>query len=112
MFLSKQKDVKGIVFDCTEKDIFILDSYSGFTPPPAFKINHWEELGKIMQTDHPNYVVIFSESKLEEHLSTLAKYVGEAKVIKHINASLVDQVLHFLNPKRNRTAQSWMVKIK
>lgn len=110
VFLSKQQDVKGIVFDCTEKDIFIPYCYLGLNRPPVFKITKWEELQKTTQTENPNYVVIFSEDKLDEHLANLEKYMGEVKVIKYVKASLVDQTLHFLNPKHNKTNQAWVGK--
>ena len=108
VFLSKQEDLKGVIFDCTEKDIFIPYSYLGFERPDVFKITNWEQLENLKNKGDFNYVVIFSEDKLEEHLENLKEYIGEVKVIKHINASLIDQTLHFLNPKHNKTEQVWV----
>lgn len=109
VFLSRQKDVRGIVFDCTEKDIFIPYCYLG-TSKPFFRITEWEELEKIAETENPNYVVIFSDNALEKHLVNLERYLGKVEIIKYVNASLVDQTLHFLNPKHNKTKGAWVGK--
>ncbi len=110
VFLSRQKDVKGVIFDCTEKDIFIPDSYLGPKRPSYFQITKWKQLGAIPQKEHPNYAVIFSEGGLEEHILNLEKQMRGVAVIKHIHASLIDRALHLLNPKHNQTDQAWILK--
>lgn len=114
VFLSKQDDIKVVLIDRTERKRFLAISYAGYTRPEYVKIDHWDDfdrlVGKSRQFDSVNYFVIFSDENPQEHLDSLGNYYGGLKKVFHSTPSLMDGILHFLNPDHNHTNEAWVYK--
>jgi hypothetical protein len=114
VFLSKQDDIKVILIDRAERKRYPAISYAGYDRPYRVEINSWqdfERLSDISPRFHSaNYFLVYSESNLQQHLDSLFTYRGSLKRVFHSSPSLMDRILHFLNPKYNRTNECWVYK--
>jgi hypothetical protein len=126
IYLYERGDAKGVVVDFTERGtllpLYYLDGadpsrprphvYRAYTPAD-FDTLRLRYLGKTGPPVVPlNYVIIFSQGKLEEHLKVINEHLGRAEVLTHISPSLVDRVLLWLNPKYNHTKEVWVCRLE
>jgi hypothetical protein len=58
------------------------------------------------------YVVIFTSGRLSEHLERLSLSFGPVEVVRHCQPSLMDRALRALNPRHNRSKESWLVRVQ
>ncbi len=117
VYLARQPDATQVLFDATERRLFIPYSYWKYDRSGAVPVFEAGDLdsalvsGRISRVDPPRYAVIFTDTKLEEHLTSLREKVGEYVVVHHSEPSLVDAVANKLNPKYNRRNESWVAKL-
>ncbi len=126
VYLYERGDAKGVVVDFTERGtllpLYYLDGadpsrsrpeiYRAYGPVDfdSLRLRH---LGIIGPPVMPlNYVIIFSQGKLNEHLKTINDHLGLAEVIAHISPSLADRILFWLNPKYNHSKETWVCRLE
>lgn len=109
VYLSRQSDVHGIIFDCTERNFLIPYQYLGKNPQPYIKINSFAQL-ESLHMDDPNYIVIFADENYQEHIDSLKNHFLRLEPKSHSAPSAVDYILHVLNPKYNHTNEAYVVK--
>nr|MBN2277780.1 glycosyltransferase family 39 protein [candidate division Zixibacteria bacterium] len=114
VYLGHQKNINNILVDRTERKRYIAISYAGFKRPRYFKIDSWPELTRIYENmftaDQPDYFVIFTDDSLADHLDSLSRYYGPVEAVFNSTPSLVDRILHLLNPKHNHLNESWVYR--
>ena len=119
-YLSKKKDVAAVIFE---------NSKRGVPRPPQFYIHNPEiEIFKFSDTDSvetirtaldttagakPNYIVFLTDRNLEKRKQRFADLL-DARLLPEttISPSLMDQVLHALNPKHNVNLTSYIFRIE
>lgn len=117
VFLSGQSDADSVLFDATERRLFIPYSYWSYDRSRAVPLYEAGDLdsaivqGKIESKDPPRYAVIFTDSRLDEHLQILQEKLGQYQVVFHGEPSIVDALANKLNPKYNRRNESWVVRL-
>jgi hypothetical protein len=115
VYLSRQPDVRKVLFDCTEHRMFVPYSYWQYDHSNAFTIySNLEFLqalsqGKLLSFSPPDYIVVFSDDNLRQHQDLLTSMLGRYKVVYHGKPSLVDVVLNKLNPEYNHRNESWVL---
>ncbi len=115
VYLSRQPDAKEVLFDCTERRIFVPYSYWQYDRSNAVTIySNLEFLqaltkGKLLSFSPPDYIVVFSDDNLQQHQDLLTSMLGKYKLVHHGKPSLVDVVLNKLNPKYNHRNESWVL---
>lgn len=126
VYLYEQGDARGVVADFTEQGtllpLYYLDGADPSRPWPVvyraydpvdFDSLRLRHLGIIGPPVGPlNYVIIFSQGKLEEHLKMINGHLGRAEVIAHIAPSLADRILLWLNPKYNHSKEAWVCRLE
>ncbi|RKX31133.1 MAG: hypothetical protein DRP46_03985 [Candidatus Zixiibacteriota bacterium] len=114
VYLSRQDDVEMVVIDRTERRRFLAVSYAGYTKPDYFKVDKWEELAALDPHspvfNRANYFIIFSDEHADRHADSLTGYFGEISPVFHSTPSLMDAILHFMNPKYNHLSEAWVYK--
>jgi len=126
VYLYERGDARGVVVDFTERGallpLYYLDGadpsrprqeiYRAYTPAyfDSLRLRH---LGIIGPPVVPlNYVIIFSQGKLEEHLKVINDHLARAEVLAHIPPSLADRILLWLNPKYNHSKEAWVCRLE
>jgi hypothetical protein len=113
-YLSHQTDVTGILIDRTERFKIIPYIYTGFNMPRRMQIDNPEQLGLEGRDyacfDSVNYFVIFADSNPESHVQMLAAQFPGLRQVYHIKPSILDWLLHGLNPRHNRLNESYVYK--
>lgn len=109
VYLSRQSDVHGIIFDCTERNFLIPYQYLGKNPSPYAKINRFTQLDGLHMED-PNYIVIFADENYQAHIDSLKNHFLRLDPKSHSSPSIVDYILHVLNPRFNYTNEAYVVK--
>ncbi|MGB5107760.1 MAG: glycosyltransferase family 39 protein [Candidatus Zixiibacteriota bacterium] len=116
VYLAHQQDAQEVVFDATERRLFIPYSYwdndrSGAVPLFApSDLDSALAQGRVSRHDPPTYAVIFTDNNLEQHLQILREKLGEYEPVFHGRPSLIDNLANRLNPKYNRRNESWVVR--
>jgi hypothetical protein len=115
VFLSRQDDAKSVLFDCSERRMFIPFSYWKYDRTKAVTVYSQDELmadlknGKLSAVNPPDYVVVFSDTALDSHIGMLQS-LGDYKLVHHSEPSLMDIILNKMNPKYNHRNESWVLK--
>lgn len=116
VYLSREPDVGKVLFDCSERNLFVPYSYWQQNRSGVVILAQGEELrqavasGRVSAQSPPDYIVIFSDEHLDEHLQILDKSLGTYWLVHHGKPSLIDVILNKLNPKYNHRNESWVVK--
>lgn len=114
VFLSKQDDIEVILIDRAERKRYPAISYAGYVKPECVEINNWGDFGRLSdmspQFHSANYFLVYSENNLQQHLDSLSGYHGSLQEVFHSPPSLMDGILHFLNPRYNRANECWVYK--
>lgn len=117
VYLSRQPDADRILIDATERRLFIPYSYWNYDRSEAVPLFGAADIdsaiaqGRLDPKNPPQYAVIFTDSKLDQHLGILRDKLGDYEVVFHGEPSLVDALANKLNPKYNRRNESWVVKL-
>jgi hypothetical protein len=115
VYLSRQQDVRKVLFDCSERRMFVPQSYWQYDRSGSFTIYSTLEFyqalaqGKLLSFSPPDYIVIFSDTNLIQHQDLLTSMLGKYKLVHHGKPSLVDVALNKLNPKYNHRNESWVL---
>ncbi|MCI0406460.1 MAG: glycosyltransferase family 39 protein [candidate division Zixibacteria bacterium] len=125
-YLYERRDAQGVVVDFTERGtllpLYYLDGadpshprpevYRAYTPADfdTLRLRHLGKNGPPVVP--PNYVIIFSQGRLEEHLKVINGHLGRAEVLTHITPSLADRILLWLNPKYNHSKEAWVCRLE
>jgi hypothetical protein len=109
IYLSRQTDAHGIIFDCTERNFLIPYEYLGKSPPPYARIIRYSQLDSLTM-QNPNYIVIFADENYQQHIDSLKNHFLRLEIKSHSAPSAVDYILHVLNPKYNHTNEAYVVK--
>lgn len=114
VYLSKQSDVIRYLVDRTERKLLAPYSYAGIDTDMPILLDRWEMLDTAAERDiwfdSVNYLVVFSDTAQEIHRQRLATYFGDMTPVYHAPPSLVDMLLHFLNPRHNHTNEAWVYR--
>jgi len=114
VYLSCQNDVTKYLVDRTERKRLVPYSYAGLNTSPPLLLDRWETLDTADEIqnwkDSADYFVIFSDTAPEMHRARLTAYFGELTPAYHSPPSLVDLLLHFLNPRHNHTNEAWVYR--
>lgn len=126
VYLYEQGDAKGVVADFTEQGtllpLYYLDGadpsrprpvvYRAYTPADfdSLRLRHNGIIKPPVES--LNYVIIFSQGKLNEHLKTINEHLGLAEVVAHISPSLADRILLRFNPKYNHSKEAWVCRLE
>ncbi len=114
VYLSKQSDVRLYLVDRTERKLLAPYSYAGINTAMPILLDRWETLDtaaeRVNWFDSVNYIVVFSDTAQEMHRQRLSTYFGEMTPVYHAPPSLVDMLLHFLNPRHNHTNEAWVYR--
>jgi len=114
VYLSEQPDVRAILIDRIERKRYLAITYAGYIRPDYFSLNSWEDFRRLSQisSDHDsaNYFIIFSDQNTTEHVDSLSNYYGKLERVFHSPPSLMDRVLHFLNPGHNHTNEAYVYR--
>jgi len=124
--LYERGDAEGVVADFTEQGtllpLYYLDGaeasrpgpevYRAYTPADfdSLRLRHHGIIGPPVLP--LNYVIVFSQGKLGEHLKTISDHLGRAEIVAHISPSLADRILLRLNPKYNHSKEAWVCRLK
>ena len=126
VYLYEREDARGVVVDFTERGtllpLYYLDGADPSRPRPEiyrayspadFDSLRLRHLGAMGPPVVPlNYVIIFSQGKLEEHLKVINDHLARANVLAHISPSLADRILLWLNPKYNHSKEAWVCRLE
>jgi len=111
MVIAQQMDPKPrVVPICTQTFQIYPFDYGGICPIRYHVVFKWSDLeGFVPRQDGSDLFFLYpkSENDLAWHLDSLSNRVGEIKRVFHVGPSVVDRVLHFLNPKYNPTHEVW-----
>jgi len=114
VYLGRQNDVHTVLVDRTERRRFIPISYAGYKKPKALILDKWPAINNLFENNRPlyqpEYFVIFTDDHLQSHLDSLENYYGPLEMAFHSTPSLVDRVLHYLNPRHNHLNESWVFR--
>ncbi len=111
VFLSRQSDVRNILVDSTERMRHLPYEYSGFGRPRPIILYPGDSPGiadSPQALDSVNYVVIFTDDSLPEHILSLEPYLGKLEPIYQSSPSLIDRALHIMNPRHNFIDRAWV----
>lgn len=114
VYISRQNDVDSIIIDRTERRRFIAISYAGYKRPDYVNIDKWQDLSA--DDNNPplynsaNYFVIFTDDNAPAHADSLSEYYGRLEPVFHSTPSVMDAILHFMNPKYNHLNEAWVYK--
>ncbi len=119
VYLSRQDDAQRVLFDTTERKKWIPYAYWDYERPgavkltPSYSLQDAIDSGEISGNDPPRYVVIFTDDYPAEELGAYRDKLGaEYEVIYHGKPSLMDLILHLLNPKYNHKNESWVGRLE
>jgi hypothetical protein len=118
VYLSQQNDADAVLFDCSERKKFLPYEYWDYRKPnsvqllPTIGIDDAIKSGKATAQSPPRYVVVFSDGFPDKQIQQLASTLGEYELVHHGEPSLIDLVLHRLNPKYNHKNESWVLKLR
>jgi len=119
VYLSRQGDSQNVLFDTTARKKWIPYAYWDYTRPGAVKISPSYSLQdaldacEISGNKPPRYVVIFTDDYPAVELGEYHEKLGaEYEIVHHGKPSLMDLILHHLNPKYNHKNESWVGRLK
>ncbi|MBD3218655.1 MAG: hypothetical protein GF310_10290 [candidate division Zixibacteria bacterium] len=117
VYLSRQDNVDGVIFDCTERRKWLPYSYWNHKKPEAVKLTPDYGLkdainsGQVRPSDPPQYIVVFADGKPNMYIERYKNYLAEYEAVFHGEPSLMDIILHRLNPKYNHLNESWVLEL-
>ncbi len=119
LYLNKKQAVTSIIIDKTEVSPMLPYFYLTKNPEifSVKKEENFPEVFNEIKSNHEkgkkHFIIIFTSNKLEKHLDMLKNYIPAAtfKRDKLISPSLVDYILHKMNPRFNRAKVSWIYKM-
>ena len=115
-YLSRQDDVDGVVFDCTARKKWLPYSYWDYRKPNAVKLTSKYDLDDAIQSDKisrsspPSYIVVYADGYPDDQLAEYGSKLGRYEVVHHGEPSLIDLILHLMNPKYNHKNEAWVLK--
>jgi len=113
LYLNSQNDVSNVILDMTEEKLYAPKFY--FTGEADFyRVLDEKDLKNVAEKANGElYAVVFTAEKAEKHVRMLERNFPdrEIKLQKHITPSLIDKILHLMNPKYNKAKESRVYKI-
>jgi len=114
VYIAKQDDADMIIIDRTERRRFIAITYAGYNRPDYFNVDKYETLDTLDKNSPvftgADYFVVYSDKHAAERADTLSRYFGPVKPVFHSTPSIMDAILHFMNPKYNHLNEAWVYK--
>lgn len=116
VYLSRQDDVDGVVFDCTARKKWLSYSYWDYRKPNAVKLTPKYDLDDAIQSadislsSPPSYIVVYIDGYPDDQLAAYGSQLGKYEVVYHAEPSLIDLILHLMNPKYNHKNEAWVLK--
>jgi len=117
VYLSRQDDVDGGMFDCTARKKWLSYSYWDYRKPNAVKLTPEHDLddaiesSEISQSNPPSYIVVYVDGYPDDKLAEYESKLGRYEVVYHGEPSLVDLILHNMNPKYNHKNEAWVLRL-
>ncbi|MCB0278878.1 MAG: glycosyltransferase family 39 protein [Calditrichaeota bacterium] len=107
-YLSQKTDISALIIERDEDKV---------PRPPLFYLNQREvpvyELGKsdTVENKNANYIIFLGEKNLDNRVQKIESVLGKNLELKQIiGASLIDQIVYWLNPKHNINETSYIYK--
>ncbi|MDX9858384.1 MAG: glycosyltransferase family 39 protein [candidate division Zixibacteria bacterium] len=72
-----------------------------------------DEFSRLPEAHDSSYFVVIhphSDDEREQWLDSLKARLGSLTLVTHVGPSTIDAILHFLNPKHNRTHEAWVYR--
>jgi len=116
VYLSRQDDVEGVLFDMTERRQYLPYSYWDYKHTnsvrltPTFSFEDALNSGAVSRAKPPSYIVVFSDGYPESYFANLSRNLGRYELVHHGRPSIMDLIFHKLNPKYNHKNESWVLK--
>ena len=114
VYLSRQDDVKTVLIDRTERRRFVAVEYAGINQPNTVAVDSWDYLDSLKSMtglfESINYFVVYTDINPAAHADSLAERFGPIRQVFHSPPSVVDRILHSMNPKHNHTNEAWVFK--
>jgi hypothetical protein len=107
--IEEQKQNAHVVFVTPEKQRIFPLTYGGIQPVQRNYLYAWEDFPKTAQAlteeDTLEFFITYSPevTDLPRYRDSLEKYFGSMNVWRTVEPSMLDAILHTLNPKHNRT---------
>ncbi len=118
-WLSRQSDADSVLFDTTERKRWIPFDYWNYKKPgavqltPTYSLQQAIESGEVDQFNAPKYVVIFADGYPKDFLNTYRMSMRATyDIVHHGEPSLIDLILHKLNPKYNHKNETWVGRLR
>ncbi len=117
VYLSKQNDVNGVAFDCTARKKWLPYSYWDYRRPGFVKLTSKYDLDdaiqseRITRSDPPSYIVVYADGYPDDQLAEYESKLGKYEVVHHSEPSLIDLILHKMNPKYNHKNEAWVLRL-
>lgn len=104
-----------VLFFSPEKARNVPLLYGGFHKIGRDYIYKWQDLDRVLAKDRAgrfDYFLLypFTRDDLQLYRDSLTSRVGSIEEVFHVEPSLVDYILHVMNPKHNRTNEVWVYK--
>ncbi|MBU1320222.1 MAG: glycosyltransferase family 39 protein [candidate division Zixibacteria bacterium] len=117
VYLSRQDDVDGVLFDCSARKKWLPYDYWDYRKPnsvkltPTYSINEAIVRGDLSADSPPSYVVVFTDGYPTDQIAHYSELLGRYELVHHGRPSLMDLILHRLNPKYNHKNESWVLRL-
>lgn len=104
-----------LLFVTPEKHRIFPYLYGGYDTIGRRYIYDWSDLNRVFVSDQQvvfDYFILYPKHKddLPLYLDSLISRAGPVKEVFHVEPSLIDYILHALNPKHNPTNECWVYK--
>lgn len=116
VYLSRQDDVDSVMFDTTERKKWLPYTYWDYRKPNMVKLTPTYGLDDairdraISPATPPSYIVLFSDGTPDDYIANLRGTLGSYELVHHGKPSMMDLILHKLNPKYNHKNESWVLR--
>lgn len=104
-FLHSRQDVNAILVETSDADAQLLPLFYLGKKVPIYNMTRYMPVdsvrSELMSKTRPNYLVMMNIKRMEERQKRLRALFPKLEKITEIQPGLMDQVLHFLNPRHN-----------
>jgi hypothetical protein len=114
-YLRTQGDVNAIVVETSDVSAPQLPLFYLNRRVPLYQMTRRMTLDSVRAIIEkgiaPNYLVMMNKKQMDERLARLKELFPENEKLAEISPSLIDQLLHFLNPKHNVNQRCFIYRI-
>lgn len=115
-FLGSRIDVNAILLETSDREFPLMPTFYMGKKVPMYTLARGYSVDsvliKIQNGVRPNYLVMMNQKRMEERVQKLDQICPKRKKIIEIKPSLIDQILHFLNPRHNVNQTTAIYKLE